>query len=66
MRMSCPWKCVGVTHEYWTSTFSNMADCGCDVAYFDDLGDGGCKADKFERDERLLMEGLKNEPMNER
>ena len=32
----------------------------------DDRGDGGCKEDKFERDERLLRQGLEEEPNNGR
>lgn len=65
LRASMPWKCIGVTHEYW----------GCDApchhsrletAIIDDLGDGGCKADKFERDIRLLTQGIQDEPNNER
>jgi tetratricopeptide (TPR) repeat protein len=30
------------------------------------LGDGGCKQDKFERDIRLLLDGIKEEPNNVR
>ena len=64
VRMDFPWKCVGVTHEYWDgATTENISP---DIAYIDDVGDGGCKADKFERDERLLRQGLVEEPRNER
>jgi glycosyltransferase involved in cell wall biosynthesis len=66
-RASLPFKCVGVTHEYW----------GCDVEtkngkikeedlYIDDRGDGGAKSDKFERDIRLLTKGIEDEPNNHR
>lgn len=63
LRLSSPWKCVGVTHEYW--------DCGGEVPcledlWIDDIGDGGCKADKFPRDIRLLTQGLMDEPNNVR
>jgi Bacterial protein of unknown function (HtrL_YibB) len=62
VKLGYPWKCVGVTHEYWDG-----ADCGkMDTVYIDDIGDGGAKADKFERDARLLTEGLANEPTNVR
>ena len=33
-----------------------------DYLYIDDRNDGGCKADKFERDERLLRAELAAEP----
>jgi hypothetical protein len=64
IQIGFPWKCKGVTHEYWDGY-------GCDLLptnmiFIHDIGDGGCKADKFERDVRLLEEGLKEEPTNER
>lgn len=34
--------------------------------WIDDRGDGGCKSDKFERDARLLAQGLNEEPNNVR
>jgi len=56
------WRCVGVTHEYWDGS-----DCeALETVYIDDVGDGGCKDDKFVRDERLLKQGLEEEPKNER
>ena len=62
VKLSYPWKCVGVTHEYWDGS-----DCGkLNTVYIDDIGDGGAKADKFERDMRLLEEGLKEDPTNAR
>lgn len=62
---SLPWVCVGVTHEYWSAP---SADLGTQLKtlVIDDRNDGGCKADKFERDIRLLTQGLKDEPDNER
>lgn len=65
LRASMPWKCVGVTHEYWSCDhpFHNQR---LDTLTIDDRHDGGCKGDKFERDIRLLTEGLKQEPNNER
>lgn len=65
LRASLPWKCVGVTHEYWAAEGSKDPKRFDDLV-IDDRGDGGCKADKFERDVRLLTEGIKNEPNNER
>jgi len=61
-KISYPWRCVGVTHEYWDG-----AECEpLDTIYINDIGDGGCKNDKFERDEHLLLKGLEDEPKNER
>lgn len=34
--------------------------------FIQDIGDGGCKADKFERDIRLLTAALETEPTNDR
>lgn len=62
IRMSEDWICVGKTHEVWT--VNNKAHhVGAvvqdrDLLWIDDRSDGGCKSDKYERDERLLLEGL--------
>jgi len=62
VKLAHPWRCVGVTHEYWDG-----ADCEpLETVYIDDVGDGGCKDDKFTRDEKLLKQGLEEEPKNER
>ena len=37
-----------------------------DSIWIDDIGDGGSKGDKFERDIRLLKQGLEEEPNNGR
>lgn len=58
------WKCVGVTHEYWSCPGSNSAPV--QGLIIDDVGDGGAKADKFERDLKLLTQGLVDEPNNAR
>jgi glycosyltransferase involved in cell wall biosynthesis len=61
------WECVGVTHEYWTETKKQQAYDGdirvarLSTLAIDDREDGGCKSDKFERDERLLRGGLADE-----
>ena len=58
------WKCIGVTHEYW--------DCGDNIGehlkslILTDIGDGGSKKDKFERDLKLLIKGTNEEPHNTR
>lgn len=63
VRMDYDWKCRGVTHEYWDGPTSHLEK---DICYIDDRNDGGCKSDKFERDARLLEQGLKDEPENVR
>jgi glycosyltransferase involved in cell wall biosynthesis len=64
MKLSHPWKCVGVTHEYWDG--ANTDTISKDTLYISDIGDGGCKDDKFERDVRLLEQGLVDSPNNPR
>jgi len=62
VKLGHPWTCVGVTHEYWDgSATENLT-----TVYIDDVGDGGCKADKFPRDEKLLRQGLTDDPANVR
>ncbi|MBA3721553.1 MAG: glycosyltransferase [Parachlamydiaceae bacterium] len=65
IRASLPWECVGVTHEYWSCKVPHN---GTPIAtlWIDDQNDGGSKSDKYERDIRLLTQGLKDEPDNER
>ena len=63
IRMDFPWKCVSVTHEYWDGPTQNLPK---DVCFIDDKNDGGCKHDKFERDQKLLEQGLIDEPANVR
>ena len=58
---------VGVTHEYINIPPNNkLGEITKDKLFILDLGDGGAKNDKFERDIRLLTEGLKEEPENVR
>lgn len=72
-RASASWRCIGATHEYYgvdegqdgnrdsvTVTISQT------VMWIDDIGDGGCKSEKFIRDERLLREELVHQPDNPR
>jgi glycosyltransferase involved in cell wall biosynthesis len=63
VRMDHPWRCVGVTHEYWDGATTKLDKSIC---WIEDKNDGGCKSDKFERDARLLEEGLKEDPKNVR
>ena len=64
MCCSYEWKCVGSTHEYWSGDPTGKIPF--EIFNIDDVNDGGCKADKFERDVRLLTEDLKTEPNNGR
>jgi hypothetical protein len=63
VRMDHPWKCLGVTHEYWDGLTTALPRSVC---WIEDQNDGGCKSDKFERDARLLEKGLEENPTNER
>jgi tetratricopeptide (TPR) repeat protein len=57
----------GVTHEFVKTTPGSVyeqVDKG--LLFIDDIGDGGAKADKFERDVRLLLKGLDENPGNDR
>lgn len=64
MRCSYDWKCVGATHEYWSGDPTDKIPY--EIFYINDVNDGGCKADKFERDIRLLTEDLQTDPNNGR
>ena len=66
IRAALPWECLGVTHEYWTCRRSPYPCHRLSSLMIDDRNDGGCKADKFERDIRMLTQGLKDEPENAR
>ena len=54
------WECVGRTHEYWRvkGKRDNVRSGTLTTLEIDDREDGGCKQNKFERDEKLLREGL--------
>ena len=57
----------GVTHEYVElPPNSSQGILVKDLVFIKDIGDGGAKADKFVRDVRLLKEGLRKDPKNER
>ncbi len=64
IRMDIPWRCVGVTHEYWDGPQADALPKS--ICYIDDRNDGGCKHDKYERDQRLLEKGLEEDPKNVR
>ena len=57
----------GVTHEYLSvpenTTYGSFEP---DFLFINDVGDGGCKSDKYLRDIRLLTKGLVENPNNVR
>jgi tetratricopeptide (TPR) repeat protein len=60
-------KYIGVTHEYIDTPPNNITyNFDKNILFIRDVGDGGCKQDKFERDIRLLWDGIKEEPNNAR
>ena len=64
VRASAPWKCIGATHEYWGCDGKNIVSFESPI--ITDIGDGGCKDDKYTRDARLLEEELETDPTNVR
>lgn len=60
-------ECVGVTHEYWQECKKNQSYKGTirtskiNTLRINDQEDGGCKENKFTRDEMLLRQGLIDE-----
>ena len=65
IRLDIDAKCVGPTHEYYDLPPGHQND-KLDSIWIDDIGDGGSKANKFERDIKLLKEGIVEEPNNGR
>ena len=53
-------QCVGVTHEYYDTPGANIGKLEPDAMVINDIGDGGAKANKYERDVALLEQGLKD------
>ena len=60
------WNCLGVTHEYYDCEGGVKVRRFLNSLYFNDISDGGSKADKFTRDIALLEQGLIDEPENPR
>ena len=57
----------GVTHEYINTPVNNTKYCiPKNKLFIRDIGDGGSKSNKIERDIILLTEGINEEPNNER
>lgn len=70
IKTSLPWKCIGVTHEYWDLDYSRLAgkqssysetNGKLDGLIINDQEDGGSKSDKYERDKRLLLDGINDQ-----
>lgn len=65
------WVCEGVTHEYWKAKEKNsfkdpVLSAHLNTIRIKDLEDGGCKSDKYERDQRLLeKEYFENKDLDE-
>ena len=57
--------CVGPTHEYYNIP-GGFQTAKLPTLSIRDIGDGGAKSDKFERDIRLLKGGLETDPTNGR
>ena len=58
-------KCVGPTHEYYDIP-AGHGSVQIQTLRIHDIGDGGAKSDKTERDIRLLTEALQTDPNNDR
>jgi tetratricopeptide (TPR) repeat protein len=56
------------THEYYDiqTPGSTVSKVDKDFLFIEDIGDGGSKSDKYQRDIRLLLKGLESEPKNGR
>ena len=67
LRNNGKYKYVGVTHEYISTPSDNrLHSIKKDELFINDLGDGGCKSDKYERDIRLLSGAIEKEPNSDR
>ncbi|MDQ8708274.1 glycosyltransferase [Streptomyces sp. LHD-70] len=65
MRGDRLWRYEGVTHEYPCTDGPDDQE-NLDALVIEDHADGGCRADKFERDARLLRAELARDPDNPR
>ena len=65
IRLDIDSKCVGPTHEYYDLPSGSRSE-KLNSIWIDDIGDGGSKGNKFERDIKLLKQGIEEEPNNGR
>jgi FkbM family methyltransferase len=57
----------GVTHEYISCSQNEVSGkISKNKLFIKDVGDGGSKTDKFQRDKKLLIQGIVDEPDNVR
>ena len=64
---SCEWIYKGRTHEVQHCKTHNTSFCpSLSHVKIHDIGDGGCKDDKYIRDKKLLLEDLREDPTNAR
>lgn len=59
------YKYIGVTHEYLSHPDDATSKLLTELIILD-IGDGGCKKNKFERDIQLLTKGIEEDPTNVR
>ena len=64
VRASIEIECKCPTHEYYEISTPNIVRQLFEDLAIEDIGDGGCKQDKAERDIRMLKEALLLEPKN--
>lgn len=58
---------VGVTHEYIShNDFCKSSTIDKNIFFILDIGDGGCKINKFQRDIQLLTDAINIDPNNSR
>lgn len=62
VRGDLPWRYVGATHEYLTADGVPAVTTVLDGVLIDHHADGGSRADKFERDRRLLERAVAADP----
>jgi len=65
IKTSLDFRCIGSTHEYYDIKGPRRQELLRTIK-INDVGDGGCKENKFTRDIRLLEADLKENPNNER
>jgi tetratricopeptide (TPR) repeat protein len=59
--------CISPTHEYYDIKGKHKDfSLSEKILFINDIGDGGAKSDKYERDIKLLTDGIKDEPDNPR
>lgn len=65
VKSTLDFSCVSPTHEYYKLPEKCKQE-QLFTLFINDIGDGGCKENKFRRDITLLMKGIEEEPENGR